>query len=521
MNKYTRRLVSLLLILVLSLGAAVPALGGWREEQSGLASAYDAAKAYLIDCAETRTPIVDSVGGEWLILGLARAGERDSAFFDAYYENLRQYVKEHALTGGRLHRVKSTENDRVILALTAMGLDPRSIAGVDLVQGLSGMDFVKGVGINGVIWALIALDSGRYEIPSAPEGETQFTREAAVDLILEKQHDDGGWSLTGDTADTDMTGMALQALTPYVKGDERVAAAVERGVACLSGLQKENGGFSTMDDMNVESCAQAVTALSALGIDAGADERFVKGGVSLIDALLSFQNADGSFRHLSGDTVMNQVSTEQAFYALVAYVRFLEGRNSLYDMSDAEKRIILPFRDVKKGDWFYPAVLYAYRNQLFNGTSADTFSPDKAMNRAMLVTVLYRLDGGKAEGNAPFSDVPSGEWYSEAVAWAAGNGIVNGFDDGTFKPLAPVTRQQIAVILYRYAEKLAGEPLIIPEMDVAAAFPDWGDVAGWAVDGMTWACACGYINGKSGKLVPAGNATRAEVAMILSRVFPD
>ena len=521
MNKYTKRLVSLLLILVFSLGAAVPALGGWREEQSGLASAYDAAKAYLMNCAGTRTPTVDSVGGDWLILGLARAGEKDGAFFDAYYENVQQYVKDHAQAAGRLHRAKSTENARVILALTAMGLDPRNVAGVDLVQGLSSMDFVKLVGINGVIWALIALDSGSYEIPAAPEGETQFTREAAVDLILEKQHEDGGWSLTGDAADTDMTGMALQALAPYVKGDERVAAAAERGVACLSDLQNEDGSFMTYGDLNAESCAQAVTALSALGIDAGRDERFVKNGVSLVDALLTFQNGDGSFRHLPGDTAMNQVSTEQAFYALVAYVRFLEGRSSLYDMSDAERRIILPFRDVKKGDWFYPAVVYAYKNALFNGTSADTFSPDVTMNRAMLVTVLYRLDGGKAEGNAPFSDVPSGQWYSEAVAWAAENDIVAGFPDGTFHPKDPVTRQQIAVILCRYAKKLAGEPLIIPEMDVASAFPDWGDVASWAEEGMTWACASGYITGKGGRLVPAGNATRAEVATILSRVFPD
>ena len=518
MRKTTKRIVTLLLAVLLTLGAAIPALADWRDEQGPVAAAYDAARAYLIDCAETRTPIVDSVGGEWLILGLARAGERDSAFFDKYYENLVQYVRDHVLPGGRLHRAKSTDNDRVILALTAMGLDPRSVAGHDLTEALGSMDFARGVGINGVFWALIALDSGGYEIAPAPEGETQFTRELAVDMILEKQHEDGGWSLTGDTSDPDMTAMGLQALAPYV-GDERVAAAVERGVTCLSERQGPSGGFATVGELNAESCAQAVTALSALGVDAATDPRFVKDGKSLLDALLSFQLPSGAFRHFASDEQFNQVATEQSFYALVAYARFREGRNRLYDMSDAERRIILPFRDVKKGDWFYPAVCYAYENRLFNGTSADTFSPNAPMNRAMLVTVLCRLAGGSASSAAPFTDVEAGQWYSEAVAWAAENDIVGGYPDGTFLPTAPVTRQQIALILYRYAEKQAGEPLIIPEVDVTG-YPDWADVADWARDAMTWAAASGYITGKGGLLVPGGNASRAEVATILSRVFP-
>ena len=162
---------------------------------------------------------------------------------------------------------------------------------------------------------------------------------------------------------------------------------------------------------------------------------------------------------------------------------------------------------------------FASENGLFNGTSADTFSPDDAMTRAMLVTVLWRLDG-KAEASkaSAFVDVPAKEYYADAVAWAAENGIVNGVDTTHFAPNDEVTREQIAAILFRYAEKKGVDTTKRADLN---AFPDANKVSSYAKDAMAWANAADLIRGsKEGAqtlLNPQGTATRAQVAVILMR----
>ncbi len=178
-----------------------------------------------------------------------------------------------------------------------------------------------------------------------------------------------------------------------------------------------------------------------------------------------------------------------------------------------------PFKDVKENDWFYDGVKFASRNGLFNGTSADTFSPDDAMTRAMLVTVLWRLDGKtEATKASSFVDVAANEYYAEAVAWAAENGIVNGVDSKHFAPEEEVTREQIAAILFRYAAKKGVDTAKRAELN---AFPDANKVSSYAKEAMAWANAEGLINGtKEGAqtlLAPTGTATRAQVALILMR----
>ncbi|MEQ2443077.1 S-layer homology domain-containing protein [Pseudoflavonifractor sp. CLA-AP-H29] len=173
------------------------------------------------------------------------------------------------------------------------------------------------------------------------------------------------------------------------------------------------------------------------------------------------------------------------------------------------------FTDVPDGVWYSEAVAYVTGQGLMNGTGETTFSPMLSMSRAMLVTVLYRLEGEPQAGACPFTDVPGGTWYTDAVAWAAANGIVTGVSDTRFAPEDEITRESLAVILYRYA---AWKDLAQGEAGDLTVFADGASVSGWAADATAWAVGRGILTGKSGNaLDPQGTATRAEVAMMLMR----
>lgn len=175
----------------------------------------------------------------------------------------------------------------------------------------------------------------------------------------------------------------------------------------------------------------------------------------------------------------------------------------------------LPFTDVSTSDWFYSDVMFVYENGLFSGTDSRSFSPNASMTRAMLVTVLYRLEGEPAgTGSSSFSDVRSGSYYEKAVAWAAANGIVTGTGSTSFSPDAKVTREQLAAILYRYAQYKKLDTDAGAKLD---SFSDAGNVSGYASEALSWAVSEGLINGASGRLTPKGDATRAQVAAILHR----
>ena len=825
-------------------------------------------------------PTVNSVKGEWAIIGLARSDASMSTnYYSSYYDRVVAYVEEKINNEGQLHTVKSTENARVALAVTAIGKDPRNVGGHNLLTALNDVTYVNQQGVNGPIWALLALDSKNYDAPG---------REELIASILRQQFEDGGWAVTPEgstpatTADVDMTAMAIQALAPYYNTRKDVKNAVDKALICLSGKQLGDGRFQSWGTTNSESAAQVVVALSALGIDADKDTRFVKSGNSALDGLLSFAVKTGGFGH--DDNVVNQMATEQAYYALAAYDRFDRKANRLYDMRDvvpmedvdvqgvidlinnigyvdeysynriadarsaydnlsaadkakvtnysiledaedayktilrkkqserykelkahyddllndktkkygtaAKKKLAsilqqaqtdmnaavscerveeifqkamsdldavkpgdievtfrligaleatqdvnltsdsylpeyvtwvptktyalqenatvydlfteamkdaglryigaesnyvstiyapsclggyalseftngtrsgwmytvngthvnkglqywtlndgdvviwhyvndyahevadwfndpnypslgngtyyngwlraadispeqyvnellgkilkvgkngtvepkltfqhigksvtftfkpdtgykvkdvkvngksvgavktytidkltvstrieveftngkLPFTDVRESDWFYEDVAFAYENGLFAGTSDTTFSPNASMTRAMLVTVLYRLEGQPAvNGRSGFSDVQYNGYYEDAVTWAADNGIVNGTSTSTFSPNANVTREQMAAILYRYAQ--------YKKYNTAASsglngFTDHASVSGYAAASLEWAVAEKLVNGSAGKLMPTGNATRAQVAAILHR----
>ena len=213
-----KRLLSLLLALTLLLcacGAAKTPL-----EQTA---------AYLKKA--TPEPAFGSLNGDWTVFGLARSGVKvDEAYYEAYYKNVVEAVTER---GGTLSETKYTEYSRLVLALTAIGRDVRDVGGYDLLMPLADLDRATLQGVNGAIFALLALDSANYEIPENPDAAVQATREGYVDEILSRQNTDGGWGLAGGPSDVDLTAMALQALAKY-RGDAAVAGAVER--PCMAGM---------------------------------------------------------------------------------------------------------------------------------------------------------------------------------------------------------------------------------------------------------------------------------------------
>lgn len=174
-----------------------------------------------------------------------------------------------------------------------------------------------------------------------------------------------------------------------------------------------------------------------------------------------------------------------------------------------------PFYDVRPGDWFYDAVIWAYENGIMDGMDIGWFQPDGTVSRAMAVTVLYRMEGQPAvSGSSGFTDVVSGSWYDDAVTWASKNGIVLGVTEDTYRPNDPVTREQLAAILFRYADYKGYDRSASADL---TGYADYAEVSAYAVPALRWACGCGIIDGSAGKLDPRSGATRAQLATMLMR----
>ncbi len=290
-------------------------------------------------------PVFGTNAGEWTVFSLARGGyfAKDNAYFTEYYNRIVETVNETAASvnmNGALHKNKSTENSRLIVALSAIGKDATSIGDWNLIEAYSanGFEWIKKQGINGSIWALIALDSNNYETSDAT------IRQQCIDSILSLQHDDGGWSLMANKAyasDPDITGMALTALYPY-RDQEAVAAACEKAFECLSAMQHENGTFASGGSECSESCAWVIVACTTWGINPDTDSRFIKNGNSVVDGLLAHYLEDvAQFQHMIGAGA-NGMATDQSCYALVAYDRFVDGKTGLYDYSDVTFDAVTP-----------------------------------------------------------------------------------------------------------------------------------------------------------------------------------
>ena len=275
------------------------------------------------------TPIVGSIGGEWLVIDLARSGRTVPA---GYYDNAVAYVKKNInAETNRLDKNKSTDNARLILALTAISKDVTDVGGYDLLAGLDDIKYIKRQGTNGPVWTLIALDSHDY----TPAGSV--TRDQLVETILSLQKDSGAWYInsTNKTDDVDMTAMAIQSLAPYYETNDAVKTAVDKALTWLGTMQKADGSFAEMAGAasSSESTAQVLVALCAMGIDPTADARFAKNSFHVLDGLLTFYTGT-AFKHQASDATVDQMATEQSYYALAAYMRLVGGQTALYDMTD-------------------------------------------------------------------------------------------------------------------------------------------------------------------------------------------
>lgn len=303
MKRTIRLFAVLALTAAITLGTALPALGAQTADTD---RALSRTAAYVT--AAVPSPQVSSIGGEWAVLGLARCGRITQSQRAAYLTAL-----EHALeeTQGVLSQRKYSEYARVVLALTALGENPRSMGGYDLITPLLDTEMVEWQGINGPIFALLALNSGNYAGTEAKEYYLQ--------AILRAQGTDGGWSLAGSKGDPDVTAQALQALAPYEAANPEAARAIQRGLGCLGALF-QNGFFVTS-----ESCSQALIAYAAL--DRTAPQ-------TLVEELLSYQQSDGSFTHLPGGK-SDLMASEQALCALTALARQERNLFPLYDMTAA------------------------------------------------------------------------------------------------------------------------------------------------------------------------------------------
>ena len=286
---------------------------------------------------------------------------------------------------------------------------------------------------------------------------------------------------------------------------------ISQAEALLNGradvTEEQMSGASAVE-VTITSGSKSITSFSGrsitllLPVDAGAFQAGQSCAVYQISEDGALETHTGICRSVNGSLWVEITTTHLSTFVVVP----------------PEKPVQLPFTDVREGDWFYDAVAYAYTNELFNGTSATTFSPNSTMTRSMLVTVLWRMEGEPTANSAnPFADVAAGTWYTDAVVWASSAGIVNGTSAAAFDPDGSVTREQIAAILYRYA-KIKGWD--ISGASSLSTFLDGPQVSDWAARAVEWAYAEGLITGKDGgRLDPQGQASRAEVATILMRLL--
>lgn len=510
----------------------------------------------LADTAEyvyhtVQTPQVGSVGGEWAVIGLARS---EYAVDENYYQNYYRAIEDYAeQCGGNLHDKKYTEYSRVILALTAIGKDPRNVAGYNLLTALGDYERTIWQGINGPIWALIALDSGNYDIPQNPAAKTQATRELYITRILECQLSDGGWSLTAgadsagqEEAEPDITAMALQALAKYQDRDD-VNNAIKKALNCMTSRQNESGGFSGRGKADAESSIQMLVALCELGIPVN-NEQFVKNGNTLYDHVMTYYEPGKGFKHTPDDKESNQMASEQGLYGLTALQRQMNGKNSLYRMSDASAfyentntQTTAPGLPAKHQDvciqgiknpgktfadihtHFAQKAIEALASRgIINGMSEEQFAPDATMTRAEFAAIIVKGLGLPTDGNAVFWDVTEQDWFYSYVNTAYAYGIVSGISEHEFNPNGTITREEAAVMIARSA-RLCGmnTQLDMITRDILSAFTDYMEAEAWAMPSLAFCYKENILSDELMEIKPKQQITRAEVAQMLFNLLTE
>lgn len=451
-------------------------------------------------------PSFGYVGGEWAVTGIARSGVIvPDGYFDAYYDSVEKYTAEH---GGVLHQKKYTEYSRVIIALTAIGKNPENVGGYNLLEPLGDYNNTVWQGINGSVFALIALDCGNYAMPENGSAEVMATREMYIEHILSKRTADGGWAFSGKSADPDMTAMAITALSKY-RERENVNNAIETALSRLSEMQNENGGFASGGTESAESAAQVLVALSELGITD--DPRFVKSGHSVYDNMIGFYIPGAGFCHQKGDLSADTMATEQCFYALAAYKRALNGENGLFDIAKTERS---HFSDVI-GTQYRREIDALYKHGIVKGMTEYTFIPGGTLTRAQLASLIVGALELKSTKQSGFADVSSEDWFCNAVSAAYENNIIMGESGTSFNPNGKVTRAEAAVMLMRAAGKKGYDI----EGEASAPYADVSEIPEWALSAAAFCAGEGIMPDFGANFSPSTPITRAEAAYMLCRML--
>ena len=546
--KLQQRSLSVFLAALLTLSLAAPAAA---YSESTVDAAVSDTASYLYHLV--KSPQVGSIGGEWAVLGLARSGYSvPDSYYQDYYTTVENYVKA---CKGVLHEKKYTEYSRVTVALAAIGKDPTDVGGYNLLTPLGDYDKTIWQGLNGPIWALIALDSGNYAMPVNKDVKTQATRQMYVDRILACRLSDGGWSLFGGTAsaasgdgtsDPDITGMALQALANY-QGQAAVKKATDEALTCMSKQQSSDGGFATWGVENSESCVQMIVALTELGIPLD-DARFVKNGKTMVDNLLTFYQKGAGFLHTSNGSGSNQMATEQGLYGLVAIQRAAEKKNSLYRMSDAisigtgstlakgeglagRNADVKPVAITNPGTTFSdisahknrPAIEALASRGIVTGKTATAFEPDAGMTRAQFTAIVVRALGLTPKAVTKFTDIKSTDWCAGYVGTAYTYGIIKGTTETAFTPNGTIIRQQAAAMVAR-AAKLCGmdtEYTTAAARDVLSQFSDYVKCSAFAVPGLAFCYDKGILDNSALTIQPQKEILRCEVAQMIYNLLSE
>lgn len=267
-------------------------------------------------------------------------------------------------------------------------------------------------------------------------------------------------------------------------------------------------GFSARAGVN----GDVIAGITGSGLIWVAGSGMVQTG-ALVDATAGVEMSIGGVltpghRYLAGTDVTLVVASNAAQW-------MVEGQWTVTAGVPVKPPAVMPFADVVQGAWYYDDVAYVYERELFNGVTGTSFSPEGKMQRCMMTTVLHRLAGEPAVSyTALFSDIPDGQWYTAGTIWAGQRSVVAGVGNGRFNPFTNVTRQEIAVILYRYAQQMGYD---VSQSADLSRFGDSGAVASWGKAAISWAVSAGILNGNDGMLLPNGDATRAEVSAMLHR----
>lgn len=509
-----KKAVSLLLgfILIISMAVNTAAIDN-----------FDDTINYLINTVTD--PSVASIGGEWAIIGLARSGANvPDGYFDKYYSNVESYV---ASKNGILHSRKYTEYSRVISALTAIGKNPENVAGYNLVTPILDYDSTIAQGINGSVWALIALDCGSYG--------TDEIRDMYITHILSKEKENGGWALSDSesSAEADITAMALISLAPY-RNRQAVDSAVNRALSVLSEMQNDNGGYTSYGTETSESAAQVLTAISSMGISYN-DSRFVKNGKNLIDNVMSYKNSDGSFSHTDESNLM---ATEQCCYALTAARRLEDNKSPLFDMRDVNKTFTSTNEHINKSDKVnVPQIINPsktfddiaeHKNQkeiealaqrgIINGADDNNFAPDDTMTRAEFAAITVRALGLSLNNSLfEFKDIDTGDWYAMYVHAAYSYKIVNGVSDTEFNPNGTITNEEACTMIARAANLCGLENNLDNDSarNTLAEFTDYTSVSEWAKPSVAFCLDKGISDRSVTEIKPNAYVKRCEIAYML------